>query len=264
MRTTILSALLAHRPRLCRLRRKSIRSRASGAKARSSEKGPIDCSDSKRVIDFNGDQRTDSNGGVPAYRNQSVVASGPSSYRVIDEFSTGQISAGQTLHAAKGRSDRIEMNRSGRHAEAAALQMIAGSRLEACQLRTVPRDDLALAAMDRRSLARIAVRAPQQDRGPPALERAAAAAARARALYLNLAETGIGCASPRSATSSGTPSTSPQARHSATASSPRPCDNSGNVERRDHAVLEHDREPSPVFVRWSAAARRRQRPRPAC
>ena len=36
------------------------------------EKGAIDCV-GKRVIEFNGDQRTDSNGGVPAYRNQSVT-----------------------------------------------------------------------------------------------------------------------------------------------------------------------------------------------
>ena len=66
------------------------------------------------MIDFNGDQRTDSNGGVPAYRNKSVVANGPSSYRVVDEFSTGQISAGQSQYTLR-RVDpnRIEMNASG-------------------------------------------------------------------------------------------------------------------------------------------------------
>ena len=78
------------------------------------EKGPIDCADSKRVIDFNGDQRTDSNGGVPTYRNQSVVSEGPSSYRIVDEFSTGQISAGHTSYTLrKVDPDRIEMNSSG-------------------------------------------------------------------------------------------------------------------------------------------------------
>lgn len=41
----------------------------------SSEKGAIDCSN-KRVIEFLGNQRTDSNGGVPAFRNQSVVPEG--------------------------------------------------------------------------------------------------------------------------------------------------------------------------------------------
>ena len=69
-----------------------------------SEKGPIDCTGSRRVIEFSGDQRTDSNGGVPAYRNKSVSSDGPSSYRIVDEFSTGQISAGQSaIHASQGR-----------------------------------------------------------------------------------------------------------------------------------------------------------------
>jgi hypothetical protein len=80
----------------------------------SGDKGPIDCTDSKRVIEFNGDQRTDSNGGAPAYRNKSVVSNGPSSYRVVDEFSTGQISAGESQYTLR-RVDpnRIEMNSSG-------------------------------------------------------------------------------------------------------------------------------------------------------
>jgi len=53
-------------------------------------KGPVDCS-KLRVIAFNGDQRTDSKGGVPAYRNVSVTPEG-ATYRVIDQFTTGQIS----------------------------------------------------------------------------------------------------------------------------------------------------------------------------
>lgn len=74
----------------------------------SSEKGAIDCT-GKRVIDFRGDQRTDSNGGVPAYRNQSVTSQGASSYRIVDEFSTGQIN-GQVLYALrKIDPDHIEM-----------------------------------------------------------------------------------------------------------------------------------------------------------
>ena len=78
----------------------------------STTKGTIDCAD-KRVIEFSGDQRTDSNGGVPAYRNQSVVPDGPSSYRVVDEFSTGQISAGHTSYTLrKIDPDHIEMNSS--------------------------------------------------------------------------------------------------------------------------------------------------------
>ena len=76
----------------------------------STEKGAIDCA-GRRVIEFNGDQRTDSNGGVPAYRNQSVTPDGSSSYRIVDEFSTGQISAGHTSYAVrKVDSDHIEMD----------------------------------------------------------------------------------------------------------------------------------------------------------
>jgi hypothetical protein len=78
----------------------------------SSEKGAIDCS-GKRVIGFNGDQRTDSKGGVPAYRNRSVTTSG-SSYRVVDEFTTGQISNGHTTYnLRKIDDDHVEMTQQG-------------------------------------------------------------------------------------------------------------------------------------------------------
>lgn len=72
--------------------------------------GAIDCTN-KRVIEFNGDQRTDSNGGVPAYRNKSVVSAGPSNYRVVDEFSNGQVSAGQSQYTLrKVDADHLEMS----------------------------------------------------------------------------------------------------------------------------------------------------------
>ena len=54
------------------------------------EKGPIDCG-KLRVIGFNGSQRTDSKGGVPAYRNRTVSNTGAGQYSVVDEFTTGQI-----------------------------------------------------------------------------------------------------------------------------------------------------------------------------
>ncbi len=57
--------------------------------ARVREKGPIDCS-KLRVISFNDNQRTDSNGGVPACRNRTVQSVG-AGHRVEDEFATGQI-----------------------------------------------------------------------------------------------------------------------------------------------------------------------------
>lgn len=43
------------------------------------------------MIAFNGGQRTDSRGGVPAYRNRSIDSTGGGQYRVVDEFTTGQI-----------------------------------------------------------------------------------------------------------------------------------------------------------------------------
>lgn len=79
----------------------------------SSEKGAIDCAN-KRIIAFNGDQRTDSKGGVPAYRNKSVTPFGASRFRIVDEFTTGQISNGRTtytLHRIDG--DHVEMNVQG-------------------------------------------------------------------------------------------------------------------------------------------------------
>jgi hypothetical protein len=77
----------------------------------STEKGTIDCTDNRRVIEFIGNQRTDSSGGVPFFRNQSVRSEGPSSYRVVDEFSTGQVSLGHTTYALRRiDADHIEIN----------------------------------------------------------------------------------------------------------------------------------------------------------
>lgn len=73
------------------------------------DKGPVDCG-KLRVIAFNGDTRTDSGGGVPAYRIKSMSADG-SNYRIVDEFTTGQIRNGSikyTLHQID--ADRIELN----------------------------------------------------------------------------------------------------------------------------------------------------------
>lgn len=76
----------------------------------SSAKGPIDCS-KLRVIAFNGDTRTDSKGGVPAYRNKSVTPTGGSNYRVVDEFTTGQIANAHLNYTLSQRdADHIEMN----------------------------------------------------------------------------------------------------------------------------------------------------------
>ncbi len=75
----------------------------------SGEKGPIDCG-KLRVIGFNGSTRTDSKGGVPAYRNKSVTNDGPSRWRVVDTFTTGQISNGHTTYTLRRiDDDHVEM-----------------------------------------------------------------------------------------------------------------------------------------------------------
>ena len=76
----------------------------------STEKGPVDCR-RLRVIGFNGNQRTDSGGGVPAFRNRSVQPNGSSNFRIVDEFSTGQIRGGQARYTLKiVEPDRVEIN----------------------------------------------------------------------------------------------------------------------------------------------------------
>jgi len=66
----------------------------------SSTQGAIDCS-GKRVVSFDGNQRTDSGGSVRAFQNRSVTADGPSQYRVVDIFSNGQISTGHTSYTLR-------------------------------------------------------------------------------------------------------------------------------------------------------------------
>ena len=71
---------------------------------------PPDCN-GKRGIAFNGEQRTDSKGGVPAYRNKSVQANGASAWKVIDIFTTGQISNAQAVYTLRQVKDgQLEMN----------------------------------------------------------------------------------------------------------------------------------------------------------
>lgn len=71
-------------------------------------KQPVDCS-TMRVITFNGDQRTDNRGGVPAYRNVSVTPSSGGS-RVVDEFNTGQIRARSTFTLRQVDPNNVEMD----------------------------------------------------------------------------------------------------------------------------------------------------------
>jgi len=63
------------------------------------------------VISFNGDTHTDSKGGVPGYRLKSISAEGPSSHRIIDEFTSGQIRNGNISFTLRQiDNDRVEMH----------------------------------------------------------------------------------------------------------------------------------------------------------
>jgi hypothetical protein len=82
----------------------------SWGESASSDKGAINCS-GKRIITFNGDQRTDSQGGVPNFRNESITTAGPTRYRVVDEFTTVQISNARTRYTLRQIDvDHIEID----------------------------------------------------------------------------------------------------------------------------------------------------------
>ena len=113
MRTLILTALLMTTLATSALAQSYPVSGRWG-ESNSSEKGPIDCSRNRRIVDFSGNQRTDSNGGVPVYRNKSVQSVGQSDYRIVDEFSNGQVTLGQNEYTLrKIDSDHIVINQSG-------------------------------------------------------------------------------------------------------------------------------------------------------
>ena len=111
MRKTILSALLISALAAPALADSYPVSGAWG-QSTSSAKGAIVCA-GKRVITFNGNQRTDSKGGVPAYRNKSVTPAEASRYRIVDLFSNGQVRNGSVNYTLRlVDADHIEMNMS--------------------------------------------------------------------------------------------------------------------------------------------------------
>jgi len=44
-------------------------------------------------MDFRGERRFDTGGGVPDYRNLTVTTAGAGNFALVDEFDTGQINA---------------------------------------------------------------------------------------------------------------------------------------------------------------------------
>jgi len=73
------------------------------------EKGAIECAN-VRVIEFKGEERTDSGGGVPGYRNRWVKRAGEGRYRVSDWFTNGQVHNGQVFYELRiADNDRMDM-----------------------------------------------------------------------------------------------------------------------------------------------------------
>jgi hypothetical protein len=69
--------------------------------------GPaVECG--KRYMDFQGERRFDTGGGVPDYRNRTVTGDG-NEYRLTDEFNTGQIRARVDYNIRRIDNDRIEL-----------------------------------------------------------------------------------------------------------------------------------------------------------
>ena len=62
----------------------------------------------KRYMDFRGERRFDTGGGVPDYRNRTVTQDGDN-YSLVDEFNTGQISARLNYNIRRVDNDRIEL-----------------------------------------------------------------------------------------------------------------------------------------------------------
>jgi hypothetical protein len=87
----------------------------------SSAKGAIEYR-GRRVIAFNGNQRTDAAGSMHAFRNQSVTSDGSSQYRIVDAFTNAQISDGHVSYNPAPRRCRPHLAAdAGRHRDDAAL-----------------------------------------------------------------------------------------------------------------------------------------------
>jgi hypothetical protein len=77
-----------------------------------SAEGPAqDCG--RRYMTFQGIQRFDTGGGVPSYRNISVDNIGNDTYRVVDEFATGQIYARSNYTLRRVDADHIALQMAG-------------------------------------------------------------------------------------------------------------------------------------------------------
>jgi hypothetical protein len=76
----------------------------------STDKKPVDCS-RLRTVEFQGERRFDSGGGVPDFRAVTVQTQGQSAWRVTEEFRTGQINGrNHVVLRVKTDPDRLEID----------------------------------------------------------------------------------------------------------------------------------------------------------
>lgn len=74
--------------------------------------GPAkDCG--RRYMTFQSPQRFDTGGGVPSYRNISIDNAGNATYRIVDEFATGQIRARSSYTLRQIDADHIVIQVAG-------------------------------------------------------------------------------------------------------------------------------------------------------
>jgi hypothetical protein len=64
---------------------------------------------SKRQMEFAGEQRFDSEGGVHAYRNVRVEPNGAETWRITDEFVNGQVRGRVTFTVTRADEDHINI-----------------------------------------------------------------------------------------------------------------------------------------------------------
>ena len=75
----------------------------------STEKGPVDCG-KLRVVEFQGERRFDSRGGVPDYRAVAVGPQGATQWRITEEFRTGQVNGRNTLTLRLIDAEHLELH----------------------------------------------------------------------------------------------------------------------------------------------------------
>jgi hypothetical protein len=76
----------------------------------STDKKPVDCG-RLRTVDFQGERRFDTGGGVPDFRALTVQTEGQSAWRVTEEFRTGQIKGrSNVVFRVKSDPDRLEID----------------------------------------------------------------------------------------------------------------------------------------------------------